>query len=63
MRILSQFLTQYSQLQAFGLIEKKIEMNIQHYMQQLGEQARAASRLMAKTDTNTKNQALRNIAA
>lgn len=38
-------------------------MNIQHYMHQLGEQARAASRLMAKADTNTKNQALRNIAA
>lgn len=38
-------------------------MNIQHYMQQLGDQARAASRLMAKADTNTKNQALRNIAA
>jgi glutamate-5-semialdehyde dehydrogenase len=37
-------------------------MNIQHYMKQLGEQARAASRLMAKADTNTKNQALRNIA-
>lgn len=38
-------------------------MDIQHYMKQLGEQARAASRLMAKADTNTKNQALRNIAA
>ncbi len=38
-------------------------MNIQNYIQQLGEQARAASRLMAKADTNTKNQALRNIAA
>ena len=37
-------------------------MDITHYMQQLGEQARAASRLMAKADTNTKNQALRNIA-
>lgn len=37
-------------------------MDIQHYMKQLGEQARAASRLMAKADTNTKNQALRNIA-
>lgn len=37
-------------------------MDIQHYMQQLGEQARSASRLMAKADTNTKNQALRNIA-
>jgi len=38
-------------------------MDIQHYMKQLGEQARAASRLMAKADTSTKNQALRNIAA
>lgn len=38
-------------------------MDIQLYMKQLGEQARAASRLMAKADTNTKNQALRNIAA
>lgn len=38
-------------------------MDIQHYMKQLGEQARTASRLMAKADTNTKNQALRNIAA
>ncbi len=38
-------------------------MDIQHYMRELGEQARAASRLMAKADTNTKNQALRNIAS
>lgn len=38
-------------------------MDIQHYMKELGEQARAASRLMAKADTNTKNQALRNIAS
>lgn len=38
-------------------------MDIKHYMKELGEQARAASRLMAKADTNTKNQALRNIAA
>ena len=38
-------------------------MDIQHYMKQLGEQARAASRLMAKAETSTKNQALRNIAA
>jgi len=37
-------------------------MDIKHYMKELGEQARAASRLMAKADTNTKNQALRNIA-
>jgi glutamate-5-semialdehyde dehydrogenase len=33
-------------------------MNIQHYMQGLGQQARLASRAMAKADTNTKNQAL-----
>ncbi len=38
-------------------------MNIPHYMQQLGEQARAASRLMAKADTDIKNQALRHIAS
>lgn len=38
-------------------------MDIKYYMQALGEQARAASRQMAKADTNTKNQALRNIAA
>jgi glutamate-5-semialdehyde dehydrogenase len=33
-------------------------MNIQHYMQELGQQARHASRAMAKADTNAKNQAL-----
>lgn len=38
-------------------------MNIQEYMQNLGVQARLASRAMAKADTNTKNQALRFIAA
>lgn len=38
-------------------------MDITQYMKQLGKQARAASRLMASADTNTKNQALRNIAA
>ena len=38
-------------------------MDIQSYMQQLGEQARAASRLMARADSNRKNQALRAIAA
>lgn len=40
-----------------------MNMDITQYMKQLGEQARAASRLMASADTNTKNQALRNIAA
>jgi glutamate-5-semialdehyde dehydrogenase len=33
-------------------------MNIQHYMQTLGQQARLASRAMAKADTKAKNQAL-----
>jgi glutamate-5-semialdehyde dehydrogenase len=37
-------------------------MNIQEYMQNLGKEARSASRAMAKADTNTKNQALLNIA-
>jgi glutamate-5-semialdehyde dehydrogenase len=36
--------------------------NIKDYMQALGAEARGASRLMAKADTNTKNQALRLIA-
>lgn len=37
-------------------------MNIQTYMQQIGIQARQASRAMAKADTNTKNKALLAIA-
>ncbi|MCB5186313.1 glutamate-5-semialdehyde dehydrogenase [Methylobacillus gramineus] len=37
--------------------------DIKHYMQQLGIEARAASRAMAKASTETKNQALRAIAA
>lgn len=36
--------------------------DIKLYMQQLGQQARAASRLMAKADSNAKNLALLNIA-
>ena len=36
--------------------------SIQHYMQTLGQQARQASRAMAKADTATKNQALLAIA-
>ncbi|MBI5890287.1 MAG: glutamate-5-semialdehyde dehydrogenase [Nitrosomonadales bacterium] len=35
---------------------------ITKYMQQVGQQARAASRLMAQADTNAKNHALENIA-
>jgi glutamate-5-semialdehyde dehydrogenase len=38
-------------------------MDIKQYMQNLGQQARHASRAMAKADTNTKNQALNFIAA
>jgi glutamate-5-semialdehyde dehydrogenase len=38
-------------------------MNIKEYMQTLGDEARTASRAMAKADTNTKNKALRAIAA
>ena len=37
-------------------------MEIKQYMQQLGQNARVASRLMAKADTNTKNRALLSIA-
>ncbi len=36
--------------------------NIKTYMQQVGQQARAASRIMALADTATKNRALENIA-
>ncbi len=38
-------------------------MDIKHYMQGVGEAARAASRHMAKADTNTKNRALLAIAS
>lgn len=38
-------------------------MDIKHYMNQVGQQARKASRAMAKADTATKNQALLLIAA
>jgi glutamate-5-semialdehyde dehydrogenase len=37
-------------------------MDIKSYMQQLGQQARAASRLMARADTNARNLALTTIA-
>lgn len=38
-------------------------MDIQQYMQTVGLQARAASRVIARADSNTKNNALRTIAA
>jgi glutamate-5-semialdehyde dehydrogenase len=38
-------------------------MDIKHYMNELGQRARLASRAMAKADTAAKNQALRLIAA
>ncbi len=37
-------------------------MNIKDYMQTLGQQARSASRLMAKANTSAKNQCLENVA-
>ncbi|HEY8607499.1 MAG TPA: glutamate-5-semialdehyde dehydrogenase [Noviherbaspirillum sp.] len=38
-------------------------MDIKHYMTEVGQRARAASRAMAKADTNARNQALARIAA
>ena len=38
-------------------------MEISQYMQQVGQQARAAARLLARADTSKKNHALNNIAA
>ena len=37
--------------------------DIKTYMQQVGQQARAASRMMAQADTKDKNRALEDIAA
>ena len=42
--------------------ERRMMDDIKKYMQQVGQQARAASRLMAQADTNAKNRALENIA-
>ncbi len=36
--------------------------DVKHYMQSVGHHARAASRILAQADTNTKNHALENIA-
>jgi glutamate-5-semialdehyde dehydrogenase len=41
-----------------GLLIGRTAMNVQKYMIELGENARAAARLVAKADTNLKNQAL-----
>lgn len=38
-------------------------MDIQHYMQTVGQQARAASRVLSRAGTNVKNEALQAIAA
>ncbi len=38
-------------------------MDIQHYMRQVGQQAREASRAIARADSNAKNEALRTLAA
>jgi len=39
------------------------QMDIENYVQQLGREARAASRIIARADSNAKNHALRAIAA
>ena len=44
-------------------IDSGVIMDIQEYMQQVGQQARAASHVIARADSNTKNEALRTIAA
>ena len=36
----------------------KRDMDVKQYMRMVGEQARAASRLIARADTNAKNKAL-----
>jgi glutamate-5-semialdehyde dehydrogenase len=41
-----------------GLLIGRTAMNVQEYMIELGENARAAARLVAKADTRLKNQAL-----
>src|SRR3989338_1897464 len=43
--------------------ERNAMEDIKTYMQQIGQQARAASRVMAMADTSTKNHALTEIAA
>jgi len=43
--------------------ERSAMEDIKTYMRQIGQQARAASRVMAMADTNTKNRALTEIAA
>ena len=40
-----------------------MDMNVESYMQNIGERARAAARIMARADTHAKNSALNQIAA
>jgi glutamate-5-semialdehyde dehydrogenase len=47
----------------FGKTQHSIHMDIKHYMTEIGQRARLASRAMAKADTAAKNRALTLIAA
>jgi glutamate-5-semialdehyde dehydrogenase len=53
----------YTQANKISPYAKRTMMEIQQYMQILGQQARQASRAMARATTGIKNQALLNIAA
>jgi glutamate-5-semialdehyde dehydrogenase len=44
-------------------VESGIMQNVKKYMKEVGQAARAASRIMAQADTTTKNRALHEIAA
>jgi glutamate-5-semialdehyde dehydrogenase len=57
------FSSLYTQANKISPYAKRTMMEIQQYMQTLGQQARQASRAMARATTGIKNQALLNIAA
>jgi glutamate-5-semialdehyde dehydrogenase len=57
------FSSLYTQANKISPYVKRTMMEIQQYMQTLGQQARQASRAMARATTGIKNQALLNIAA
>jgi glutamate-5-semialdehyde dehydrogenase len=57
------FSSLYTEANKISSHAKRTMMEIQQYMQTLGQQARQASRAMARATTGIKNQALLNIAA
>jgi glutamate-5-semialdehyde dehydrogenase len=57
------FSSLYTEANKISPYAKRTMMEIQQYMQTLGQQARQASRAMARATTGIKNQALLNIAA